>query len=188
MLEGAILSLYLFTHPVLSFSLATSVNMVEEMINTNNTSKVAEMVREYEKNEKRLHIEQVTLINKRKYTNSTVIVDMLKNNEWLKFEISAYTNGYESTRKCKGDRNYGRTASGLITKEGRTVSADPNLLPIGTIIFIDGIGERRVEDTGSAIKGYKLDLFIEDLQEAKKFGRKKGVKVKIIKMGKGKIE
>ncbi|MNC46581.1 Cell wall-binding protein YocH precursor [compost metagenome] len=139
--------------------------------------------------ERELHIEQIALINKnnkRKLDYRTNEISI--NGKWLKFEVTAYTNGYESTRKRRGHKDYGRTASGVITKEGRTVSADPNILPIGTIIYIDGVGKRRVEDTGSAIKGYKLDLFIEDLQEAKNFGRKIGVKVKIIKLGKGKIE
>lgn len=104
-------------------------------------------------------------------------------NEWMNFEITAYTNGKESTGKTKKNKLYGITASGKHTQQGRTVSADINVLPMGTVIYIDGVGERVVEDTGSAIKGFKLDLFIEDLKEARQFGRKKNIKVKIIKMG-----
>lgn len=103
--------------------------------------------------------------------------------DWMLFEITFYTNGKESTGKGKGHKDYGRTASGKITQEGRTVSADTNILPMGTVIYIEGFGERTVEDTGSAIKGKKLDLFVEDLAKAKELGRKHGVKVKIIKMG-----
>ncbi|GAB6989483.1 3D domain-containing protein [Paenibacillus pini] len=109
--------------------------------------------------------------------------DKVKHNNWMLFEITSYTNGRESTGKRKGDKNYGITASGKHTKEGRTVSADIRVLPMGTVIYIDGVGKRVVEDTGSAIKGYKLDLFIEDLDKALEFGRKKNVRVKIIKMG-----
>lgn len=100
--------------------------------------------------------------------------------EWMYFEISAYTNGKESTGKVKGDKNYGITASGAHTKEGVTVSADPKVLPMGTKIYIEGVGERIVQDTGSAIKGKKLDLFIEDLDTALEFGRKKNIRVRII--------
>ncbi|WP_339304428.1 3D domain-containing protein [Paenibacillus sp. FSL L8-0435] len=100
--------------------------------------------------------------------------------DWMYFEISAYTNGKESTGKVKGDKNYGITASGAHTKEGVTVSADPKVLPMGTKIYIEGIGERIVQDTGSAIKGKKLDLFIEDLDTALEFGRKKNIRVRII--------
>lgn len=111
-----------------------------------------------------------------------VAVETKKEEEWMLFEVSAYTNGKESTNKVKGDKDYAKTASGKMTKEGRTVSAD-EMFPFGTILYIDGVGERVVEDRGGAIKGHKLDLFIEDLQEARNFGRKYNVKVKVIKMG-----
>lgn len=179
MLQEAILSLYLFSHPVLRFE-PIQVNIIEELKNTNNTYKVAEEVRNDEKNEVELHIKQVALVNKKE---NQIIKEQVIQEEWLKFEITAYTNGRESTGKVKGDKNYAKTASGKITKEGRTVSADIKLFPFGTVLYIDGVGERVVEDTGSAIKGYKLDLFIEDLKEAKKFGRKHDVKVRVIKMG-----
>ncbi|MGV2887162.1 3D domain-containing protein [Paenibacillus taichungensis] len=103
-----------------------------------------------------------------------------KEQKWMYFEITAYTNGKESTGKVKGDKDYGKTASGAYTKEGVTVSADPKVFPMGTKIYIEGVGERIVQDTGGAIKGNKLDLFIEDLDEALEFGRKKNVRVRII--------
>ncbi|OME55477.1 hypothetical protein BSK59_13445 [Paenibacillus odorifer] len=104
--------------------------------------------------------------------------------KWIVFtKVTAYTNGCESTGKTKGDKEYGITSSGKRTKEGRTIAADTKLFPYGTILYIEGVGERVVEDTGGAIKGYKLDVFFEDLDEARDFGRKKNVKVKVIKMG-----
>lgn len=181
MLEGAILSLYLFAHPTLQFNTTQSVNIIEEIKNTHNTYKIAEAVRADEKEELKLHTQLVRLSNAKKAKDEEV--PKVEKEEWLKFEISAYTNGKESTGKVKGDKNYGKTASGKMTKEGRTVSADVDLFPFGTVLYIDGVGERVVEDTGSAIKGYKLDLFIEDIKEAKKFGRKYNVKVKVVKMG-----
>lgn len=180
MLQEAILSLYLFSHPVLQFE-PIQVNMIEELKKINNTYKTAEAVKDDEKNEMKLHIEQIAVVNRKDKVKKELVTK--KESKWLKFEITAYTNGKESTGKVKGDKNYGRTASGKITKEGRTVSADTKLFPFGTVLYIDGVGERIVEDTGSAIKGYKLDLFIEDLQDAREFGRKHDVKVKVIKMG-----
>ncbi|WP_339193926.1 3D domain-containing protein [Paenibacillus sp. FSL P4-0176] len=100
--------------------------------------------------------------------------------KWMYFTITAYTNGKESTGKVKGDKDYGKTASGVYTKEGVTASADPKVFPMGTKIYIEGVGERIVQDTGGAIKGNKLDLFIEDLDEALEFGKKKNVRVRII--------
>ncbi|QSF43462.1 3D domain-containing protein [Paenibacillus tianjinensis] len=181
MLQEAILSLYLFSHPVLTFEPIQNVNLIEEMKKTNDTYKIAEAVRNDERQEAKYHIMQVASTNKKEEVKA--IESKKEESEWLKFEISAYTNGKESTNKVKGDKDYGRTASGRMTKEGRTVSADVSLFPFGTVLYIDGVGERVVEDTGSAIIGYKLDLFIEDLKEARQFGRKYDVKVKVIKMG-----
>jgi 3D (Asp-Asp-Asp) domain-containing protein len=180
MLQEAILSLYLFSHPVLSFEPIQNVGLIEEMKKTNYTYKIAEAIRTDERQEAKYHIMQIAIANKKEETTAT---ESKEESEWLKFEISAYTNGKESTNKVKGDKDYGKTASGKMTKEGRTVSADDDLFPFGTVLYIDGVGERIVEDTGSAIKGYKLDLFIEDLKEARNFGRKFNVKVKVIKMG-----
>jgi 3D (Asp-Asp-Asp) domain-containing protein len=55
--------------------------------------------------------------------------------------------------------------------QGVTVAADISILPFGTKICIDGVGERVVQDTGSAIKGKKIDLYFENHQEAWNFGR-----------------
>ena len=64
------------------------------------------------------------------------------------------------------------TASGDPVAPGVTVAADPDVMPLGTRIYIDGIGERVVQDTGGAIKGRKIDLAVESHQEAVEFGRK----------------
>ena len=52
-----------------------------------------------------------------------------------------------------------------------TVAADPRVLPMGSIIFIKGIGVGLVHDTGSAIKGNKLDICLRTMSEAMRFGR-----------------
>jgi 3D (Asp-Asp-Asp) domain-containing protein len=71
--------------------------------------------------------------------------------------------------KCCGKEN-GITASGTIATEGRTVAAD---LPFGTKIYIDGVGERIVEDRGGRIKGKTIDLFMSDHNSALQFGVRK---------------
>jgi len=71
--------------------------------------------------------------------------------------------------KCCGKTN-GITASGTVATEGRTVAAN---LPFGTKIYIDGIGERIVEDRGGGIKGKKVDVFMNSHLEALKFGVRK---------------
>lgn len=68
------------------------------------------------------------------------------------------------------------TKSGEPVTSGVAVAADPDVLPMGTRIYIDGIGERVVQDTGGAIKGRKIDLAVESHREAVEWGvQHKGV-------------
>ena len=94
--------------------------------------------------------------------------------------LTAYTAGVESTGKSEGHPLYGITASGAKVQEGRTIAVDPKVIPIGWWVYIEGIGLRRAEDTGGAIKGNKIDVFYESESYAKKFGRKKGYTVHVI--------
>lgn len=71
--------------------------------------------------------------------------------------------------KCCGKTN-GITASGTVATEGRTVAST---LPFGTKLYIDGIGERIVEDRGGGIGTGKIDIFMSDHETALKFGVRK---------------
>lgn len=87
------------------------------------------------------------------------------------FQVSAYTSGYESTQKSKGDVGYGITASGTYVKEGRTIACPPSL-KFGTKLNIEDIGLRVCEDRGQGITSGKLDLYVESLSNALSFGKK----------------
>lgn len=71
---------------------------------------------------------------------------------------------------CCGQWSGGPTASGVLPEEGRTVAADWDVLPAGTEIYLDGIGWRTVEDTGSGINGNTLDLYMDSHQDALEWG------------------
>ncbi|AFC33119.1 3D domain-containing protein [Paenibacillus mucilaginosus 3016] len=94
--------------------------------------------------------------------------------------LTAYTAGAESTGKSPGNPAYGITYSGSRAEEGRTIAVDPDLIPIGSTVFIDGIGLRKAEDTGSAIQGPRIDIFMQDVKMARQFGVKKNVKVYVL--------
>jgi 3D (Asp-Asp-Asp) domain-containing protein len=93
-------------------------------------------------------------------------------NKQIYYEVTAYTAGYESTQKHKGDVGYGITASGAPVKEGRTIACPPSL-KFGTRVNIEGIGIRVCEDRGGAIKQGHLDLYMSNLNDALNFGRKR---------------
>lgn len=77
---------------------------------------------------------------------------------------------YCSCPGCCGQWSGGPTQSGTMPEEGRTVAADWSVLPAGTEIYIDGVGWRTVEDTGSGITGDKLDIYMESHQAALAWG------------------
>ena len=95
---------------------------------------------------------------------------------WTILEITAYTAGFESCQKHPGDPLYGITYSGNRVKEWHTVAAGPDI-PIGTRIFIPEFADKPnggifiVEDRGGAISNAHLDVYMENLQAARRWGR-----------------
>lgn len=105
---------------------------------------------------------------------------------WTEYEATAYC----SCEKCCGAWAENRpdgivyTASGAVAQEGVTIAADWDVLPPGTVVYIDGLGERVVQDRGGAIKGNAVDVYFEDHDEALVFGRQT-VRLYIVEGGDG---
>jgi len=87
---------------------------------------------------------------------------------------------FELTFYSKEQFPNSKTSTGVYPTVGRTVAVDPKVIPYGTVIEIDGFGTRVAEDTGGAIKGNKLDIFVETTAEAFQYGRMKNVDVWIV--------
>ena len=69
---------------------------------------------------------------------------------------------------------HGRTRSGVRTQEG-TMAADPRVLPLGTVVQVNAgkySGVYTVHDTGGAIKGNRVDVWLPTNREALRFGRR----------------
>jgi uncharacterized protein YabE (DUF348 family) len=94
--------------------------------------------------------------------------------------LTAYSNDLESTGKNSNDPQFGITYSGTTVTEGRTIAVDKNVIPIGWWVYIEGIGFRRAEDTGSAVKGNKIDVYFDSPDYVNKFGLKRGYTVYVI--------
>jgi 3D (Asp-Asp-Asp) domain-containing protein len=81
----------------------------------------------------------------------------------------------------------GRTKSGVQTRRG-IVAADPRVLPLGSRIRVHDAGEYNgeyvVHDTGPAIKGREIDIYMPSDAAAKRFGRRT-VKVEVLSRGEG---
>lgn len=72
----------------------------------------------------------------------------------------------------------GRTATGIPAEFG-IVAVDPRVIPLGTMVYVEGYGIALAADTGGAIKGKKIDLCFNSRSQALAFGRKK-VRVHIL--------
>ena len=94
--------------------------------------------------------------------------------------LTAYTAGPASTGKSPGDPGYGVTSTGTKVTEGRTIAVDPDVIPLGWWVYIEGLGFRRAEDTGGSVKGNKIDVYFNNEAYARKFGTKRGYKVYVI--------
>jgi len=65
------------------------------------------------------------------------------------------------------------TASGVEPVAGVTAAVNPDIIPFGSTIYIDGIGEYTAQDTGAVPKRSRvIDLLVEDHETALEFGRK----------------
>jgi 3D (Asp-Asp-Asp) domain-containing protein len=69
----------------------------------------------------------------------------------------------------------GTTRSGVHTRRG-IVAADPRVLPLGSVVRVEGLAPRHngvytVSDTGRAVKGREIDIFMPDCAMAERFGR-----------------
>lgn len=83
-----------------------------------------------------------------------------------KFKITHYC----ACTKCCGKNAQGITASGKRVEENKTIAVDPKVIALGSQVYIDGYGYMEAQDTGSAIKGNIIDVYIADHQEALNLG------------------
>lgn len=79
----------------------------------------------------------------------------------ITMNASAYT--------CEGYT--GVTASGRTAQRG-VVAVDTSVIPMGTKLYIEGYGYAVAGDTGGAIKGNKVDLYMDTVKECLNFGRR----------------
>ena len=89
----------------------------------------------------------------------------------VRMEATAYTAGFSCTGKRPCHPWYRITASGRRVEHG-IVAVDRNVIPLGTRLYVEGYGFAIAADVGGAIRGYKIDLFMESLQDARRFGRR----------------
>jgi 3D (Asp-Asp-Asp) domain-containing protein len=63
------------------------------------------------------------------------------------------------------------TKSGTWPQRG-TIAVDPTVIPLGTRLYVEGYGPAMATDTGSLIKGARIDEYRESAAECVQFGRR----------------
>ncbi len=78
----------------------------------------------------------------------------------VRAQVTYYTASYEETRKRPGDPGWGVMYNGEKVHWG-AVAVDPEYIPLGTRMRIDGWGDQVfvAKDTGSAVKGWHVDVY-----------------------------
>ncbi len=89
---------------------------------------------------------------------------------------------FSATAYCKGMT----TTSGVPAQSG-VAASDPSLLPVGSVVDIDAGNARysgiyTVMDTGPAVQGRLVDLYMWNCNEALRFGRR-AVRVRVLRLG-----
>lgn len=100
--------------------------------------------------------------------SKNVIVDP-KTGKTYEYTKSMTMNATAYTHQ-PGDPWYNKTASGMPTFVGM-VAVDRNVVPLGTILYVEGYGIAIAGDVGGAIKGNDIDLYFNTTGEVKQFGR-----------------
>ena len=109
----------------------------------------------------------------------TVVLASIEEQGKLTAELNAqtdltltYAGAFSCTAYCSEEyahicgEGHGITSSGAKVQPGVTVAADTSVLPYGTVVYIEGVGLRVVQDTGGAVKGNKLDVAVNTHAEA----------------------
>lgn len=91
-----------------------------------------------------------------------------------------YVSATAYTASCTGCSGITATGINLHTNPGlKVIAVDPSVIPLGSKVWVEGYGNAIAGDTGGAIKGNKIDLFMANKSDALSFGRKQ-VKVRIL--------
>lgn len=121
---------------------------------------------------------QVSALEKEKQTRQTTVS---RDNQPSSVAKEFYVEATAYTAYCKGCS--GKTATGLDLRANpdmKVIAVDPRVIPLGSKVWVEGYGYAIAADTGGAIKGYKIDVFIPNKEQVYTWGRKR-VLIKVLK-------
>ena len=112
---------------------------------------------------------------------------MADTNVWERLENAPkFTGKYKKSFQMKSTAytptdggGSGRTALGNYAGKGHA-AVDPDVIPLGSIVYIEGYGYAICDDIGGAIQGYVIDVGVDNLEQAYQWGSRDNITVYLI--------
>src|SRR5690625_4562303 len=118
------------------------------------------------KKEVKQEVKEKTQTNNNKQQEEKIVQTNKENDgETMYVTATAYT------ANCDGCT--GITYTGINLKDNpnqKVIAVDPNVIPLGSKVWVEGYGTAIAADTGGAIKGNRIDVFVANEADAKRFG------------------
>ncbi|MCY8088254.1 G5 and 3D domain-containing protein [Bacillus sonorensis] len=121
---------------------------------------------------------KIIAVGTKRKTVAQISTNVSRGNEASGKEFYVTSTAY--TASCSGCS--GHTATGVNLKNNpgsKVIAVDPSFIPLGTKVHVEGYGYAVAADTGSAIKGRKIDVFFPSKSAAYRWGNKR-VKIKVL--------
>lgn len=111
-----------------------------------------------------------------KESSPVTVTPVVPEKHYMEVEVTAYTEAEDECGKPVGHPAYGITASGEKVRRG-IIAVDTSVIPMHSKVVIEGLGkwsgEYVAKDTGGAIVGNRVDIYVPTKQEAFELGRRK---------------
>lgn len=107
---------------------------------------------------------QISYLDMLEEVNEKIYQDMQSKQEAKYQYIGTFLlTGYDDCCQCQ-EEFVGTTALGVPPRENHTIAVDPNIIPLGTHLLINGI-EYVAEDVGGGVNGNHIDIFVRSHAE-----------------------
>lgn len=110
--------------------------------------------------------------------NQIINIQSSNSKENISYLPTNSSGGYISTYSMTATAYTGGTYTAMGLKPVRdpnglsSVAVDPNVIPLGSKVYVEGYGYAIASDTGGEIKGNKIDLYMNSVQDCFAFGRR----------------
>ena len=110
--------------------------------------------------------------------NQIITIQSSNSKENISYLPTNSSGGYISTYSMTATAYTGGTYTAMGLRPVRdpnglsSVAVDPNVIPLGSKVYVEGYGYAIASDTGGAIKGNKIDLYMNSVQDCFAFGRR----------------